>query len=155
MARCRYEKPELRVIAIVLAVAAVVFGGLIVAMCKGQEPSREVIVLCFSQPNCPTCVVQKPNWVAFKKAHPTFPVVDIDTSKQPNATRMWNVKTTPTTIFIRADKDGNSIEMSRRPGVVSNAEMVRLWREAIAPEMARVGREVQSETAKREFTPVK
>lgn len=119
MARCRYEKPELRVIAIVLAVAAVVFGGLIVAMCKGQEPSREVVVLCFSQPNCPTCVVQKPNWVAFKRQNPGVRIEDVDTSRQPNATRMWKVETTPTTIVIQADSGGDSIERKRFVGVAS------------------------------------
>jgi thioredoxin-like negative regulator of GroEL len=118
MARCRYDKSERRVIAIVLAVAAMVGGALAVAMCRGQEP-RQTVVLYFTQPNCGVCVQQKPNWEAFKRQNQQVHIEEVDTSRQPNTTRTWKVATTPTTLVISSDESGQSIERARFRGVVS------------------------------------
>lgn len=121
MSRCRYpDHHERRVIWLVLLALAIGAGLFVVAAVRGQEPAREVVVLCFTQNACPQCVVQKPNWASFKRANPSVKVVNVDTNEHPGATRQWKVETTPTTIIALADSSGDSIERRRFVGVTSS-----------------------------------
>lgn len=125
MARCRYQEHDPRHQMACLAIVLIVFGAIAFAVAlftrpaRGEEPHRKSVVLCFTQPNCPQCVVQKPNWDAFKRANPGVSLIPADTTKFPAATRKWKVTTTPTTIIVKADDNGESIEHRRFVGVVS------------------------------------